>query len=177
MQVRTRRKFFMTQQLLPGLINVLLNGGIAWAQHREATTLGLWGDGAYAFDLLATGFLMPSLTWWVLRPLLRRQARAGKAPVLTGLPTPRLLRWMKPSLWGGSLAIGLMGMGLVGGATVLALQLLGSPSFVGTDYALFKGAFGSLLTFVLQPTMVFAALALREVESTGQEQIHDPGAR
>jgi hypothetical protein len=167
MQASTQCKFLMTQQLLPGLINGLLNGGIAWAQHHKTAALGLWAHGMYATDLLATGFLLPSLTWLILRPLLRRQARAGKAPVLAGLPMPRLVGWMTSSTWGGSLVIGLMGMGLVAGGTLLALQLLGSPSFVGTDYALFKGAFGALLTFVLQPVMVFSALAYREAESTG----------
>lgn len=159
MQLSAQQKFFMTQQLLPGLINGLLNGGIAWAQHSDATALGLWDRGAYATDLLATGFLLPALSWFILRPLLRRQAAAGKAPLLEGLATPQLARWMSPSLWGGSLSIGLMGMGLLGGGMVLALHLLGSPSFVGVDYALFKGAYGALLTIVLQPVMVFAALA------------------
>jgi hypothetical protein len=159
MQVSTHQKFLITQQLLPGLINGLLNGGIAWAQHSDAAALGLWDRGAYATDLLATGFLLPALSWFILRPLLRRQAAAGKAPLLEGLPTPRLARWMSPSLWGGSLFIGLMGMGLLGGGLVLALHLLGGPSFVGVDYALFKGAYGALLTVVLQPVMVFTALA------------------
>lgn len=159
MPTSTRQKFIITQQVLPGLINGLLNGGIAWAQHRDAATLGLWDQGAYATDLLATGFLLPAISWLIVRSLLRHQATSGKAPVLSGLSKPWLLRWMRPSLWGGTAAIGLMGMVLVGGGAVLALQLLGSPGFVGTDYALFKGAYGALLTLVLQPVMVFAALA------------------
>lgn len=159
MQTSTRQKFIITQQLLPGLINGLLNGGIAWAQHRDATALGLWDQGAYATDLLATGFLLPALSWLIVRPLLQRQATTGKAPVLSGLSRPWLARWMRPSLWGGTAAIGLMGVTLIGGALVLALQGLGSPEFAGTDYALFKGAYGALLTLVLQPVMVFAALA------------------
>ncbi len=162
MPTSTRQKFIITQQVLPGLINGLLNGGIAWAQHRDAAALGLWDQGAYATDLLATGFLLPALSWLIVRPLLRHQATTGKAPVLSGLSRPWLLRWMRPSLWGGTAAIGLMGLGLVGGGVVLALQLLGGPGFAGADYALFKGAYGTLLTLALQPVMVFAALAPHE---------------
>ena len=166
MQTSTRQKFIMTQQLLPGLINGLLNGGIAWAQHRETAALGLWDQGAYATDLLATGFLLPALSWLIVRPLLRHQAANGKAPELSGLARPWLTRWMRPSLWGGTAAIGLMGMGLLGGGVVLALQLLGSPGFAGTDYALFKGAYGAFLTLALQPVMVFAALAPQQAART-----------
>ena len=51
-----------------------------------------------------------------------------------------------------------MGMILVGLSSVLLLQVLGSPEIVGGDYAWFKGLFALLLTVVLQPTMVFAAV-------------------
>ncbi|WP_050460994.1 hypothetical protein [Herbaspirillum autotrophicum] len=66
MDASTRGKFFLTQQLLPGLIN----GAIAWAIHAGDSVIGLWDRGAYANDLLATGFLLPAITWFILRPLL-----------------------------------------------------------------------------------------------------------
>lgn len=161
MPASLRSKFFVAQQLLPGLINGLLNGGIAWALHRGDTAIGLWDRGAYAYDLLATGFLLPAITWLILRPLLHRQAVAGKAPRLAGLPAPWLARWMPPSPWGGALAIGLIGMGLLGGSAVLAMQLLGAPAFSGNGYAVFKGLYGALVAATLQPAMVFAALGQR----------------
>ena len=65
---------------------------------------------------------------------------------------------MPRGLWTGTLVIGLMGMTLVGGVCVVLLQLLGSPDIVGSDYAWFKGLFGLLLTLILQPTMVYAAI-------------------
>lgn len=154
----SRMNFLIGQQLVPGLINGLINGAIAWAMHRHTLELGLWDRGAYAVDLLATGFLLPAISWLIIRPMLRRQSAAGKAPALTGVQQPWLLRWMRSTLWGGTVAIGLMGM-LLGGGVVMALQLAGSPDFAGADYALFKTAFGALVTGVLQPVMVFSALA------------------
>jgi hypothetical protein len=159
MPTSTRQQFIVSQQVIPALINGLINGAIAWAMHRHTLELGLWDRGAYAVDLLATGFLLPAISWLIIRPLLQRQAAAGKAPLLAGLPRPWLLRWMHPTLWGGTAMIGLMGMLLVGGGVVLALQWAGSPDFAGTGYAAFKTAFGALVTLLLQPVMVFAALA------------------
>ena len=161
MQTPIRKKFFVTQQLLPGVTNGLINGGIAWGVHRGDSLLGLWEQGGYAGDLLATGFFIPSLTWFILQPLLRRQANAGRAPVLAGLPTPWLARWMTSSFWAGGLSAGLIGMGLLGGGVVLALQGLGAPEFSGNGYAVFKGMYGALVAAILQPAMVFAILSVR----------------
>jgi len=151
-------QFFLSQQLTPGLINGLINGLIAWSMHRHTAALGLWTQGAYAIDLMATGFLLPAISWLILRPLLGRQFRQGTAPQLEALPPPKLLKFMPRGLWLGTLVIGLMGMTLVGCVCVVLLQWLGSPDIVGSDYAWFKGLFGLLLTLILQPTMVYAAI-------------------
>ena len=151
-------QFFISQQLTPGLINGLINGLIAWSMHRHTAALGLWTQGAYATDLIATGFLLPAISWLILRPLIGRQFKQGTAPQLETLPPPKLMKFMPTGFWTGTLVIGLMGMILVGGVSVVLLQLLGSPDIVGSDYAWFKGLFGMLLTLVLQPTMVFVAM-------------------
>jgi hypothetical protein len=158
MQAKNKRNFLLSQQLVPALINGLLNGGIAWAMHHEAERIGLWERGAYAYDLLATGLLLPFISWLILRPLLLHQAKKGKAPKLQGVSTPRLQRWMPGTLWGGALCIGLIGMLLLGGVSVLAMALAGAPDFSGKDYAVIKGFYAALLSAVLQPAMVFAAL-------------------
>ena len=155
---RSRLIFFLNQQLIPGLINGLINSAIAWAMYRNTLELGLWDRGAYAIDLLATGFLLPAISWLIVQHLLQRQASAGKAPSLTDLSRPWLLRWMRSTRWEGAARVGLMGMLLVGGCVVGALVLAGSPHLKGTDYAVFKGLFGALLSLVLQPAMVFSAL-------------------
>jgi hypothetical protein len=152
-----RRRFIVSQQVLPGVINALINGVIAWAMHRGASAIGLWDRGAYATDLLATGFLLPAITFLIIRPLLRRQAAAGKGPALAGVPVPRLARLIPSTLLGGSAIAGLLGTA-VGAVLVLAMHALGAPAMTGTGYAVFKGAYGGLLSIALQPAMVFAAL-------------------
>lgn len=162
----TPTRFFLSQQLIPGLINAALNGGIAWAQHAQSPAVGLWDRGAYGTDLLATGFLLPAISWLILLPLLQHQRTQGKAPSLDGLRRPRLLAWMPSSRWGGCLTIGLLGMVLLGGTAALAASLLGQPAFTGPDYAWLKAAYAAILTLTLQPTMVFAAL--RPAHTKGQ---------
>lgn len=161
-------QFFVSQQLTPGLINGLINGAIAWAMHRHTPVLSLWGEEGYATDLIATGFLLPAITWFILKPLLARQVAQAKAPQLDGLPTPKLLPFMRTGTGSGAMAIGLMGMTLVGCAFVLLLHVLGQPDILGSDYALFKGLFALLLTVALQPTMVFAAVKDAQAKAQGQ---------
>jgi len=146
-----------SQQLVPAVINALINGGIAWGMHRGTASLPLWGDGGYATDLLATGVLLPGITWLIMHPLLHRQAAAGKAPSTDGVPPPWLAARLPATLWAGSAAIGLAGLA-VGAAACALAQGLGAPSFAGTTYALVKGLYGGLLPVLLQPAMVFAIL-------------------
>lgn len=152
-----RSHFIITQQIVPGLINGLINGGIAWAIYHTSALVGLWDHGAYGTDLLATGFLMPAITWPILRSILSRQVAKGKAPIIDGMPTPWLARFMPNTLWGGVVVIGLIGMLIFGGAIVAVMQVL-APSFDGNSYAVLKGLYAMALTIALQPVMVFAVL-------------------
>lgn len=154
-------QFFFGQLLAPCLVNAGINGGLAWAQHAQAPAVGLWTQGSYAVDLLATGFLLPAISWLILRPLLRRQQAQGKAPNLDGLRPPRLLPWMPKAAGTGALAVGLYGMLLVGGGATVMATLLGEPSFSGQAYALVKAGYAAVLTLAMQPLMVFAALNRR----------------
>lgn len=153
----SRAAFVASQQIAPALINAAINGGIAWAMHRDTAALALWGDGGYATDLLATGLLLPGITWLIVHPLWRRQARQGKAPALAGVPVPWLTRWLPSTYWRGALVVGLFGTAIGAGVAGL-MQAIGSPTFAGAQYAWFKGAYGGLLPILLQPAMLFAVL-------------------
>lgn len=157
MMMSARSHFVVSQQLVPFVINAVLNGWIAWAMHHEEPALPLWGEHGYAMDLVATGVLLPGITWLILWPLLRKQAAAGKAPALEGVPQPWCSGHMPGSLWSGAATIGILG-GLVGLAVAVMLHLLGAPAMPGPGYAVFKGLYGGILPVLLQPSMVFAIL-------------------
>jgi hypothetical protein len=156
----TSQQFAVSQQVVPATINALINGGIAWAMHRGRDAVALWGEAGYWTDLVATGVLLPGLTWMIIHPLVRRQHHQGRAPSPPrACPAPMpanagCLRWLlEPvqtmcALLGG--AIGLLATG--------ALHGLGAPSMSGGAYAVFKGLYGGMFPVLLQPAMVFAIL-------------------
>lgn len=160
MPASARSHFIVSQQLTPAVINTLINGWIAWAMHADSAAVSLWGEHGYWSDLVATGVLLPGITWMIIRPLLRHQAAAGKAPAIDGVPQPWLSRFLPDGFWSGAAVIGVIG-GLVGLVTVLLLQGLGAPAMPGKGYAVFKGLYGGMLPVLLQPAMVFAILRAR----------------
>lgn len=157
MAASPRRPFMVSQQLAPAIINALINGGIAWAMHRGKDAVALWGPGGYWTDLMATGILLPGLTWMILHPLTRWQARQGKAPATAGVPTPPLAGWIPAGFWGGSAITGALG-GAIGALAIGVMHALGAPSMSGGTYAVFKGLYGGMFPVLLQPAMVFAIL-------------------
>ncbi|HRD84031.1 MAG TPA: hypothetical protein PLF63_02545 [Rubrivivax sp.] len=152
-----RQHFAISQQIVPAIINALINGGIAWGMHRGKDAVALWGEGGYWTDLVATGVLLPGLTWMILHPLTRWQHRQGKAPSTSGVPRPWLESWLPAGFWSGSALIGLLG-GAVGLFATGMLHGLGAPSMSGGAYAVFKGLYGGMFPVLLQPAMVFAIL-------------------
>lgn len=157
MPASTRRQFVVSQQVVPFVINAVLNGWIAWAMHRGEDAVPLWGTHGYAGDLVATGILLPGITWLILRPLLLKQAAVGKAPARDGVPEPWLSRHLPGTHWRGAAVIGLAGgaIGLLASGLAHALGLLSMPP---AAYALCKGLYGGMLSVLLQPAMVFAIL-------------------
>ena len=150
-----RQQFAVSQQVVPAIINALINGGIAWAMHRGKDAVALWGEAGYWTDLVATGVLLPGLTWMILHPLLRWQQRQGKAPATAGVPAPRLQRGLPAGFWSGAAVCALLG-GAIGLLATGVLHGLGAPSMSGGAYAVFTGLYGGMFPVLLQPAMVFA---------------------
>lgn len=153
-----RRHFIISQSLAPTVINAVLNGWIAWEMHSEKPALPLWGGHGFWSDLMLTGALVPGITWLILRPLLLKQARTGKAPSLDGVPAPWATRYLPGSYWGGAAVAGVMG-GMIGLLTAGFLHVAGVPAMPGATYAIFKGIYGGMLPIILQPSMAFAILS------------------
>lgn len=157
MSAAARAQFVVSQQLIPGVINALINGGIAWGMHHNAAAVRLWGHGGYATDLVATGVLLPGITWLILWPLLRRQQAAGRAPATAGITQPMFSRLLPGTRWRGALVTGLLG-GAIGLLAVAVMHAAGAPQMTGGTYAVFKGLYGGMLPLLLQPSMVWAIL-------------------
>ncbi len=142
---------------MPGAINGLMGSAIAWTAKSDAPSLGLWTEGAYAVDLMFTGFLLPSISWFIVRTAMRIRAVKGKYLEASELPSPWLKHVMPTSFWGGGLFIGSIGT-IAGCAIVFAMQTQGSPTLDLSTYMAFKFAYSALLAAMIQPTLVYAAL-------------------
>ena len=148
---------FIALRVTPGAINGLIGSAIAWTAKSDASTLGLWTEGAYAVDLMFTGFLLPSISWFILRTVMRIRVLKGKDLEASELPSPWLRHVMPTSFWGGGLFIGSVGT-IVGCATVFVLQSPGSPTLDVSTYVALKFAYSAILAAMIQPTLVHAAI-------------------
>ena len=73
---------------MPAILNLVLNGAIAWFLFRKHTTLALWGDNGVGTDLLVTAGLLPFLICSINSVVIRRQLENGKVPPLLRAPHP-----------------------------------------------------------------------------------------
>ncbi len=151
---RHRRWLVIDQMLLPALLNLVLNGGIAWLIFRGHETLLLWGESGVGIDLMITGFLLPFAICLINSTLIRRQVEAGKPAALEAGRSPLGLA-RSSSLWRalvlGSAGLGLGSLPLLG--VVALLEPLSVPGFVGL-----KGAWAGLLAAAISPVVAWWAL-------------------
>jgi hypothetical protein len=86
--------------LIPIALNAVICGLIGSVDYRNMPFLPLWGlPKSVALDLIATSFLLPTITCLIATPLTRRDLRVGKvAPIdaqsawLKRIPDPLVLR-------------------------------------------------------------------------------------
>ena len=72
------RRFLIVDQVIgAGIINFILNAGIAWAIARALARVPLWGNPSIANDTVATAFLLPFITCVIVTPLIRKKIVAG----------------------------------------------------------------------------------------------------
>ena len=79
---RHRRFLLVEQGLHPFLLNVVINGLIAWLILRSQPAVPLWGDASMGIDLIATGILLPVLVCQIVSRVIDRQVRGEKVPPL-----------------------------------------------------------------------------------------------
>jgi hypothetical protein len=66
------------------VVNLLLNGAIAWLLFRKATHVPMWGQSSIADDTIVTAFLLPAITCLIAKS--QRVARDSRARRARGWP-------------------------------------------------------------------------------------------
>lgn len=146
------------------IINVALNGGLAWWLLHDKGPLAPWGEHGYGPDLLITGFLLSGIVAAIMIALHRRKLSKGYLPALV-LADNHWLNQMPRNLWLSALAFGLAGALLAAPLLLATLYLLGVTTLSPLSYALIKGLWagalaaavvGSAIRLGLQPALANA---------------------
>jgi hypothetical protein len=74
-----QRRFVLLDNVVgPFVVNLLINGVIAWLLFRKATHVPMWGQSSIAGDTIANAFLLPAITCLIVTPLARGRVRTGR---------------------------------------------------------------------------------------------------
>jgi ribosomal protein S18 acetylase RimI-like enzyme len=153
------RRFLWREHVVVGfLVNVAINGAIAWATFRGMAAIPRWGQSSIAGDVLATSFLLPAITCAIVTPLVRGAARKGAAPASAGA-LPGWLRAFQRPLLSRALLLGLACLPLAGGLAVALLHALGVESLALGPFVGGKALYAGVLAGFVQPAIAWLALA------------------
>jgi hypothetical protein len=147
------------------VVNLVINGVIAYLMFRGAASVPLWGQQSIAADTIGTTFFLPLITCLIVTPLARRQVRAGRIGALAGAPLG--LQWMPArTLWRGAV-LGLLSALVVAPPSLGALALLGVGAQRFWGFVAFKAAFAAALGLVITPLVALWAIAGSDAAASG----------
>lgn len=154
------RRFLLLQQGVgAAVINLLINGAIAWGLFRSLATVPLWGQESIAGDTVATAFILPLLTTLIVSKIVGGQVALGKIERATTAAASGwlgLLAARRPVVRGamiGAVCVVVAALPVVAGFSVVEVEQLPFSSFLG-----FKAAFGGVLGGLVTPLIAWAAI-------------------
>jgi hypothetical protein len=155
------RSYLIREQVMtPVLMNVALNGIIAWLIFRARPIIPVWGEGGLVLDTIATLFLLPFLTCLIVTPLVRRGVARGKVPPLAWRAADHAaLGYLPLSVWGRGAAIG--GLAVLAGFPLIlgGLSLAGIGSLAPLNVVALKGAYTGVLAGLIGPVIALCAIS------------------
>jgi len=156
------QQYILKESTINFVTNAFFNGVIAWFLLRNGTDLTMWGAHSFAFDLMATAFILLLIVTLIVVPLQRRKLRRGEvSPVQWDQSRwlHRQLQRFPKSLWGTGALFGLIGLMVFIPLTLVPMLMLGVNHFTPDAYAIFKGLWAGLLAGVMMGPMIMLGLA------------------
>jgi len=156
------RFLFVDQSLVPFAINFVLNGGIAYAINRNASSIPFAGEASIVGDTVITSFLLPFLTCLIVTALIHKQIAGGKIAALPSAPGSGVGGFLaaRGKALRGAL-LGVAAIALVAAPTLLALGALGVDALARDAFLFFKAGYAGVLAALVQPIIAWVALAPR----------------
>jgi hypothetical protein len=154
------RFVFLEQGAGAAIGNFVLNGLIGWIAYRSLSVVPLWGSKGIAVDAMATSFLLPLITCFILHVVVNKQVRSGAIEALPAswrtragfalLPRNVALRGLSLGLF-SALALTVPTVGVLIALPVASLSL--------RQFLLFKALHAMTLAVVTSPLAAIYALA------------------
>lgn len=161
MSPEVRRWLRIEQGLIPFVLNVVLNAGIAWLIFRGQASLTLFGEQGVGVDLVVTAILLPLLVCLINSAVIRRQVESGKRAALAS-PVPESAAAMRPA-WMRALMLAAAAV-LLGALPMIvlvgAIAPISAMTFVGV-----KGLWAGALAGVVSPFVAWWALVAASTRS------------
>jgi hypothetical protein len=154
-----RRYLIIEQGVGSVIVNILINGTLAYFMFRAMPLVPLWGQQSIAGDLLGTCFFLPFFTCLIVTPVTHAAVRTGR------FGPPGWARGSHPWLGrlpGGTLArafvLGLIVFVLLGPLSVWVLTLLGVSELRFWPFVTFKALYAGALAAPVTPLIALCAL-------------------
>jgi len=157
MSPRHRTYLLLEQGIGAGILNVVLNAGIAWVFFHDMSAVPLVGDRSIAGDTFGTAFMLPLLTAVIAGRIVRAHVRTAHVPAW---PWPGgLARRIPRSLAARGSVLGIVCVLIVAFPTTSALAALGVTAWSLWTFITFKALFAGVLAGVVTPLIARASLA------------------
>lgn len=147
------------------IINLVLNGLIAYFLMRQHTMLTPWGENGYGPDLLFTAFILSGLLGAIFIGIFRRKRDRGE--LTPGGDEGQSLAWLIPyNLWLAALLMGVLGAVIAAPIPLALFALLGIDNLQPLHYAAIKGVWAGALAGVVVPIAIKQGLRNKPLTET-----------
>jgi hypothetical protein len=157
------KRFLLLEEAVGSIIvNLIINGVIAFLMFRGVSRVPLWGSQSIAGDTVGTTLLLPLFTTLIVTPLARRNVRSGRFEALEwARDVPSALQWLPAGTFARGVALGLLCMVIVAPLSVGALGALGVTEQGFWGFVVFKAVFAAALGAPVTPLIALLAIAKR----------------
>ena len=156
-----RRWIVINALLITAVVNLAINGLLAWVSVRTQHGVPVWalpapGKTNVVIDTVGTFFFLPLFTCLTCTTAVWREMRAGRMPRLEALAVPQRLAGgrLRRGAWLGLITVALLSPVAI---AVLAVGQMGTVSTTG--FVIYKMTLGVLLGAAVTPVIAVLAMA------------------
>ena len=137
------------------VVNLLINGVIAWLLFRKVTHVPMWGQSSIAGDTIATACLLPAISCLIVTPLARGRVRTCRVAAVGSASW----RWIPRNMVWRALLVGLICLLVLTPLTLFVLVTLGVGELSPWHFVYFKATFAAVEGALVTPFLALWAIS------------------